>query len=86
MTKEMWEKAKAAKSAEELLAFAKEHNIELTAEQAKAVFDKLHTGELPDDDLESVAGGAATDEEWYIPITSEKCDPKNNWLSGEYKC
>ena len=70
---------------EELLALAKEHNIELSAEQAKEVFDKLRTGELPDD-LESVAGGATADEEWYIPITTEKCDPENNWLSGSYKC
>ena len=72
MTKEMWEKAKAAKSVEELLALAKEHNIELTAEQAKDVFDKLRTGELPDDDLESVAGGEA-EEEWKIgPIHNMK--------------
>ena len=65
MTKEMWEKAKAAKSVEELLALAKEHNIELSAEEARSVFDKLRTGELPDDDLESVAGGEA-EEEWKI--------------------
>ena len=66
MTKEMWEKAKAAKSAEELLALAKENNIGLTAEEAKDVFNKLRTGELPDDDLESVAGGEA-EEEWKKP-------------------
>ena len=69
MTKEMWEKAKAAKSAEELLALAKENNIELTAEQAKDAFDRLRTGELPDDDLESVSGGEA-EEEWKISKAS----------------
>ena len=31
---EMIEKAKAAKSAEELLAFAKENNVEMTADEA----------------------------------------------------
>ena len=51
--------AKAAKSPEELLALAKENNVELTEESAKAYFDQLHpqTGELSDDELDNVAGG-----------------------------
>ena len=57
---ELLAKAKAAKSPEELLALAKENNVELTDEEAKAYFDQLHpqTGELSDDELDNVAGGA----------------------------
>lgn len=52
------EKAKTAKSAEELLAMAKAENIEMTAEDAAKVFAELHkTGELSDDELDNVAGG-----------------------------
>ena len=62
MNKEMLEKAKEAKSAEELLAFARERGVELTEEQAKAYFDQLRTpGELTDDELDAVAGGGCTD-------------------------
>ena len=57
---EMIEKAKAAKSAEELLALAKENNVEMTADEAKSYFAQLNpkSGELDDDDLDAVAGGA----------------------------
>ena len=58
LTPELLEKAKLAKSAEELIALAKENGVELTAESANAYFAQLHkTGELPDDELDSVAGG-----------------------------
>ena len=57
---EMIEKAKAAKSAEELLALAKENNVEMTADEAKTCFAQLNpkSGELDDDDLDAVSGGA----------------------------
>ena len=60
LTPEMIEKAKAAKSAEELLEIAKANNIEMTADEAKTYFAQLNpkSGELSDDDLDSVAGGA----------------------------
>ena len=55
---EMIEKAKTAKSAEELLAMAKAENIELSAEEAEKVFAELNkTGELSDEELNNVAGG-----------------------------
>ena len=38
LTPEMIEKAKAAKSAEELLALAKENNVEMTADEAKIYY------------------------------------------------
>ena len=56
---EMIEKAKAARSAEELLALAKENNVEMTADEAKTYFAQLNptSGELDDDDLDAVSGG-----------------------------
>lgn len=40
--KELLEKAKQANSPEELLALAKENNVELTQEQAEAFFEKMN--------------------------------------------
>ena len=58
ISKELLEKAKAAKSAEELLALAKNEGIELTAEQAAKAFAELNkTGELSDEELDNVSGG-----------------------------
>ena len=57
-TDEMLEKAKTAKSAEELLAMAKAENIELTEKQAAKAFAEFNkTGELSDEELDNVAGG-----------------------------
>ena len=57
---EMIEKAKAAKNAEELLEIAKAAGIEMTEDDAKTYFAQLNpkSGELSDDDLDNVAGGA----------------------------
>ena len=59
LTQELIEKAKLAKSAEELIALAKENGIELTEEEANTYFAQLNPkkGELGDDELDSVAGG-----------------------------
>lgn len=55
---ELIAKAKEAASAEELLALAKENNVEITEDEAKEYYDRLHaTGELSDDELENAAGG-----------------------------
>jgi predicted ribosomally synthesized peptide with nif11-like leader len=60
LTQEIIEKAKAAGSAEELLAIAKENGIDMTADEAATYFSQLNPkyGELDDDDLDNVAGGA----------------------------
>ena len=64
VSKELLEKAKAAKSAEELLALAKNEGIELTAEQAAKAFAELNkTGELSDEELDNVSGGCGRDYE-----------------------
>ena len=58
ISKELIEKAKTAKSAEELLAMAKAESIELTEEQAAKAFAELNKmGELSDEELDNVAGG-----------------------------
>ena len=56
---EMIEKAREAKSAEELLKMARENGIELSPMEAKTYFSQLNpkSGELDDDDLDNVAGG-----------------------------
>ena len=60
-TKEMIEKAKTAKTAEELLELAKAENIELTAEQAAKAFAELNKlGELSDEELDNVAAGGSS--------------------------
>ena len=60
ISKELLEKAKQAKTAEELIEMAKEENIELTVEQAAKAFAELNkTGELSDEELDNVAGGCA---------------------------
>lgn len=84
VTNEQLVKAKTAKSAEELLALAKEAGIELTAEQAKEKFDILHSeGELADEELDNVAGGSScingrsySDDPPYYLITTcgNQCD------------
>ena len=47
---------------------AKENNIELTEETAKAYFGQLNppTGELSDDELDNVAGGGCNSEDRHL--------------------
>ena len=57
-SKELIEKAKTAKSAEELLAMAKAEHIEMTSEQAAKAYAELNKdGELADEELDNVSGG-----------------------------
>jgi hypothetical protein len=60
LNNEILAKAKAAKTPEELIEIARENDVEMTEEGAKAYFDLLHpkTGEISDDELDEVAGGA----------------------------
>ena len=63
-TDEMLEKAKTAKSAEELLAMAKAEKVELTEEESVKAFAELNkTGELSDEELDNVSGGCGRDYE-----------------------
>ena len=79
---EMIDKAKTAKSAEELYEIAKANGVEMTADEAATYFAQLNpkSGELDDDDLDAVAGGACNDTPpegtEKIPFFKEafKCD------------
>ena len=58
LTPELIAKARAAKSAEELLLLAEENGIELSPNDAKTFFEQLHmNAAVSDDDLEAVSGG-----------------------------
>ena len=88
LTPEMIEKARTAKSAEELLELAKANNVEMTADEAKTYFAQLgpKSGEL-NDDLDAVAGGGCNDGERQREnedkvihtIVCPKCGVLGNW-------
>ena len=64
---EMIEKARTAKSAEKLLALAKDNGVEMTEDEAKTYFAQLNpkSGELDDDELDNVSGGGCLSD---IPL------------------
>ena len=76
-TNEQMQKAKQAKTAQELLSIAKANGIELTEEQAKRYFAELHRdGELSDDELTAVVGGKDDEEEVQLPESKYKVGDK----------
>ena len=55
---ELLNKVKKAKSVEEIIEIAKENDMELSVENAEAIYAQLNqSGELSDDDLAKVVGG-----------------------------
>lgn len=73
-TPELIAKAKQTKSAEELIALAKENNIEMSGEAAKAHFERLNrSGEISDEELYNVSGGGCTT---YCPRCGYPLDPE----------
>ena len=87
MDKELFEKAKEAKSAEELLSLAKANGVELTQEEAAEYFAQLNkSGELSDEELDNVAGGGCHNKDGRLVVTvwyscndfiCKKCGRKN---------
>jgi hypothetical protein len=73
---EMIEKAKAAKSVEELLALAKANNIDMTEDEAATYFAQLNpkSGELDDDELDAVAGGGCQSGSSGRIVVSSACE------------
>ena len=68
--KELFEKAKEAKSAQELLSLAGENGAELTQEEAAAYFAQLHqSGELSDEELDHVSGGGCHKKDGRLVVT-----------------
>lgn len=88
LTPELIAKAKAAKSADELLELAKANNVELTETEAKTYFSQLGASDaVADDELEAVSGGFncgdeddseadATDSNLNMDIGNEKNNSK----------
>ncbi|MDD2447169.1 MAG: hypothetical protein PHY91_05730 [Tissierellia bacterium] len=63
INEEIIAKAKQARSVEELISLAKEHDFQLTEEEAGKHFEALNqrTGEISDEELDNVAGGGCID-------------------------
>lgn len=58
-TAELIEKAKQVNSAEELTALAKENGVDISEDDAREYFEQMNrSGELSDDEIEEVTGGA----------------------------
>ena len=85
LTPELMEKARTAKTTDELLALAKENGIEMTAEEAGIFFAQLNpaSGELSDDELDNVAGGGCkTSSGQTVVSCGKQCftgEFLNNW-------
>ena len=74
LTPELIAKAKAAKSAEELLELAKANNVDLTETEAKTYWSQLSAnGTVSDEELDAVVGGGS------CPDNGEE---EENTLSG----
>lgn len=87
ITAEVLEKAKNAKSAEGLLALAKENNISLTEDEAVSFFNRLAPAnrEIDDGELDNVSGGGCSS------VSEEMNEPKFNvgdhvMLQGRTTC
>lgn len=84
MNEVMMEKAKKTKTVAELMELAKAENMELAEEKAQELFARLHVeGELGDDDLDNVSGGACAEtapeykEGDIVALVSKRCPDCN---------
>lgn len=81
------ELARRARSVEELVAFAERDKIKLSCEDAQIYFERWHEGgELSDDELEAVGGGA--EDRAAGQVVCEFCLSGNLLIdvSGGYYC
>ena len=92
-TQEQLAKAKAAKSAEELLALAKESGMELTKEEAAKFYAELNKeGDLADVELDNVSGGCGGDPDpsYVTELKCANCGHRERWngdfSEGKYEC
>lgn len=70
LSHEIVEKIKSAGSPDEVLAIAKECNVEMTPDEAKSYFEQINSHELDEDLLVNVSGG------WIIMDESKKIEEK----------
>lgn len=78
MNEELMKKFQAVSGIEELLSLAKAENIEISAEEAEALLGnkKETSGELADDELDKVSGGASTtigSHEYMVVSSCYRC-------------
>ena len=87
MNDEILAKAKAAKSADELIGIAKESGRDITAEQAEVLFKRLsQNGELSVEELESAVGGCG-DSKWSPTIDCDALRDNCGWPGRTpYEC
>ena len=76
LNNELIAKAKEAKTPDELMALAKENDMEMTEESAEAYYDLLHpqNGEISDDELDNVAGGGCHNGGKLVVSVMHYCD------------
>ena len=86
MNRELMEKARQAKSPEELLALARENDIQIPEERAKALFETLSSSaELADEELDNVAGGCRTETRNCPHCGSDNTFPiPDDWGGGRH--
>lgn len=70
LSHEIVEKIKSAGSPDEVLAIAKECNVEMTPDEAKSYFEQINSHELDEDLLVNVSGG------WIIMDESAEIEEK----------
>lgn len=82
------ERAKRAKSVEELIALAREDKIELSEEDARIYFERWHEAELSEDDLDAATGGMGEANESSEAYACEFCGSGNlgTILTGGFYC
>ena len=93
MNEELLKRLGGVKSPEEVTAIAKEYGQELTQEQAQELSDKLNagavSGELSDEELDTVAGGGIYESFWEAYKQAQICndchDPEKKTNSYFYK-
>ena len=87
-TKVQIEKAKQCKTLEELKVLAKNEGLNLTEEETKMYFEATRGGELSDEDLDKVAGGAKGWEKaggYEMDIICPFCGNKFHYDETTYK-
>lgn len=85
--KELLEKAKTAKSAEEIMEIAKAAGQEITADEAKQYFEEFgKNAELSDEELDSVAGGLRTPDGYLIVTSLYGCGDSTSFLGTCLGC
>ena len=93
LEKSQFEKARSAKSVEELLALAAESGVKLSDTEAKQYFAKMHhEGAISDDELDHVSGGCGgrPDFSYTTYLKCANCGNTETWggdfSDGKYEC